>query len=319
MTQYIIRRLLYLFPVLLGISIVTFVLVRAVPGNLCEVSLGYAATPELCAEYNHANGLDRPIFDVKPPFGQYGSWLGDMLRGDLGTSIQYRDSVQRELGLRLPVTFELMLLSLAVMLILAIPTGIIAGIRPNTPLDFATRTASVFGLSIPVFLLATLLLKLPTVWFNWFPPTYVPFFSNPLTNLQLFALPAIAMGIPSAAVIMRLTRSSVLEVLRQDYVRTAWSKGLRERTIIMRHVLKNGLIPIVTVIGLQIGGLLGGTVIIESIFRLPGIGTYTYQSILTRDYLGVQDIVVLLAAAYVLINLAVDITYGWLDPRIRFG
>jgi peptide/nickel transport system permease protein len=319
-TQYILRRILYLFPVLVGVSLIAFVLMRVVPGDVAEAALGMNATPESLSQFREANGLNEPLFDWKPPFGQYGEWVGGLAKGDFGRSYYHRTPVRDELATRLPVTIQLMVMSIAVMIILAIPAGVIAGVRPNTPLDFVARTTAVFGLSIPGFWLATLFLHLPAIWFNWTPPLgHVSFFSDPVRNLQQFALPSLALGIPGAAGIMRLTRSSVLEVLRQDFVRTAWSKGLRERTIILRHVLKNGLIPIVTVIGLQMGALMGGALIIEYIFQLPGVGLFTYQSILTRDYLGVQAIVVLAAIVYVFINLAIDVVYVWLDPRIRYS
>jgi len=318
-TQYVIRRILYLFPVLIGVSLITFVLMRMIPGDVAQVALGTNANEESLSEFRTAYGLNEPLFDWKPPFGQYGQWVGGLLKGDFGKSYYYRTEVRDDLAQRLPVTLELMIMAMAVMIVLAIPAGIIAGVRPNTPLDLITRTTAVFGLSIPVFWLGTLFMMLPAIWFNWMAPTgHISFFHDPLGNLQQFILPSLALGIPGAAGIMRLTRSSVLEVLRQDYVRTAWSKGLRQRTIVWRHVLKNGLIPIVTVIGLQMGGLLGGAVIVERIFTLPGVGYFTFQSILSRDYLGVQAVVVLAAVVYVFINLAVDIAYVWLDPRIRY-
>ncbi len=319
MTQYIIRRLLYLFPVLIGVSLITFVLMRWVPGDVAQVALGVNANEESLAEFRHEYGLDEPLFDWRPPFGQYGEWVGGLLKGDFGKSYFHRTPVRDELANRLPVTLQLMIMTMIVMIVLAIPAGVIAGVRPNTPLDYVTRTSAVFGLSIPTFWLGTLFILLPAIWFNWTPPFgQVSFFDDPIKNLQQFTLPAFAMGIPAAAGVMRLTRSSVLEVLRQDYVRTAWSKGLTERTIIWRHVLKNGLIPVVTIIGLQIGTMMGGTVIIESIFALPGIGLFALESVLGRDYLGVQAIVMLMAVVFVLVNLAIDITYVWFDPRIRY-
>jgi peptide/nickel transport system permease protein len=319
-TQYIIRRLIYLVPVLVGVSLITFIIMRMVPGDVAQVALGTNATEESLADFRHVYGLDQPLFDWKPPFGQYGEWVGGLLKGDFGKSYFHRTPVRDELAHRLPVTIQLMVMTIIVMVVIAIPAGVISGIRPNTILDYATRTSAVFGLSIPVFWLGTLFILFPAIWFNWTPPFgRVSFFDDPVRNLQQFTLPALAMGIPAAAGVMRLTRSSVLEVLRQDYIRTAWSKGLRETTIVRRHVLKNGLIPVVTVIGLQIGGLLGGTVIIESIFALPGIGLFTYESILGRDYLGVQAIVILMAVVYSVVNLVIDVAYVWFDPRIRYG
>lgn len=305
---------------LVGVSLITFIIMRMVPGDVAQVALGTNATEESLADFRHVYGLDQPLFDWKPPFGQYGEWVGGLLKGDFGKSYFHRTPVRDELAHRLPVTIQLMVMTIIVMVVIAIPAGVISGIRPNTILDYATRTSAVFGLSIPVFWLGTLFILFPAIWFNWTPPFgRVSFFDDPVRNLQQFTLPALAMGIPAAAGVMRLTRSSVLEVLRQDYIRTAWSKGLRETTIVRRHVLKNGLIPVVTVIGLQIGGLLGGTVIIESIFALPGIGLFTYESILGRDYLGVQAIVILMAVVYSVVNLVIDVAYVWFDPRIRYG
>lgn len=320
MAQYIVRRILYLFPVLFVVSLLTFVLMRVVPGDVAQLVLGNSATPEEVEAFEEENGLNDPLVDWKPPFGQYGEWVGGLLHGDLGNSYYQNSPVRDELAHRLPVTIQLMVMATIVLVVLAIPAGVIAGVRPNTPLDFVTRTTAVFGLSIPGFWLGTLLILLPSIWFGWTPPPgRVALLDDPVKNMQQFFLPALALGIPPAAAVMRLTRSSVLEVLRADYVRTAWSKGLRERTVVWRHVLKNSLIPVVTIIGLQVGALLGGTVIIEKIFTLPGIGLFTFDSIFRRDYLGVQAIVMLMSVVYVFVNLAIDVTYVWFDPRIRYS
>jgi len=318
-TQYIIRRLILLFPVVIGVSLVTFILMRVVPGDVARVALGTTATDQSLAEFRHVHGLDRPLFDWRPPFGQYGDWLGGFFRGDFGKSYFYSAPVRDELANRLPVTLQLTVMSFFLTLVPAIPAGVIAALRPNRPLDLVTRTGAVIGLSLPTFWLATLFILLPAIWFNWTPPFgKVSFFSDPVRNLQQFTLPALAMSIPSMAGIVRLVRSSVLEVLRQDYVRTARAKGLRETVVISRHVLKNSLIPVVTVVGMALGGLLGGAVIIESIFALPGLGLFGLQSILNRDYLAVQSLVMLGAFLVVLMNLVVDISYVWFDPRIRY-
>jgi len=320
MTKYIIRRLLLLFPVLIGVSMLTFVMIRMVPGDVATIALGQNATPESLEQFRGAYGLDKPLFDWKPPFGQYGEWVGGFLKGDFGHSYFYSTPVRDEIAARLPVTLELMAFSMVIMLLLAVPAGVIAAVRPNTIVDYAVRLAAVLGLSIPGFWLATLFLFVPAVLFNWMAPTqHVSLFKDPFGNLQQFFLPSLSMAVSGAGGIARLARSSMLEVFRQDYVRTAWAKGLRESTVIWRHVLKNGLIPIVTIVGLQIGGLIGGAVIIENIFVLPGMGQFAFQSILTRDYLGVQAVVVLSATVFVLVNLAIDIGYVWLDPRIRYS
>ena len=319
MTKYIIRRLIYLVPVVFGVSLITFLLMRVVPGDVAVVALGTNATEESLTEFRHAYGLDEPLFDYRPPFGQYGGWMGGFLKGDFGKSYFSRSPVRDELARRLPVTLQLGIMSLFLTLVPAIPAGVIAAVRPNSLTDLVTRTAAVFGLSIPVFWLGTLFILLPAIWFNWTPPFgRVSFFDDPIKNLQQFTLPALAMSIPSMAGIVRLVRSSVLEVLRQDYVRTARSKGLGETMVIWRHVLKNGLIPVVTVVGMAVGGLMGGAVIIESIFALPGVGLFGLQAIMGRDYLAVQSLVMLGAFLVVIMNLVTDISYVWFDPRIRY-
>ncbi len=319
MRTYIIRRLIYLVPVVFGVSLITFLLMRVVPGDVAVVALGTNATEESLADFRHAYGLDEPLFDYRPPFGQYGDWVGGFFTGDFGKSYFSRTPVRDELAHRLPVTLQLAVMSLIMTLVPAIPAGVIAAVRPNSLIDLVTRTAAVLGLSIPVFWLGTLFILLPAIWFNWTPPFgRVSFFDDPVKNLQQFTLPALAMSIPSMAGIVRLVRSSVLEVLRQDYVRTARSKGLRETIVISRHVLKNGLIPVVTVVGMALGALLGGAVIIETIFALPGVGLFGLQAIMGRDYLAVQSLVMLGAFLVVIMNLVTDISYVWFDPRIRY-
>lgn len=293
---------------------------RVMPGDVAVVALGTNATEESLAEFRHAYGLDEPLFDWRPPFGQYGQWVGGFFKGDFGESFFSRSPIRDEIAHRLPVTMQLAIMSLFITLVPAIPIGVIAAVRPNSPIDLVTRTGAVLGLSIPSFWMGTLFILLPAIWFNWTPPFgRVSFLDDPVKNLQQFTLPALAMSISSMAGIVRLVRSSVLEVLRQDYVRTARAKGLRETIVIWRHVLKNGLIPVVTVIGMALGGLLGGAVIIESIFALPGVGLFGLQAIMSRDYLAVQSLVMLGAILVVLMNLVTDISYVWFDPRIRYN
>lgn len=320
MRQYIIRRLILLIPVVFAVSLITFILMRVMPGDVAVVALGTNATEESLAEFRHAYGLDEPLFDWRPPFGQYGQWVGGFFKGDFGESFFSRSPIRDEIAHRLPVTMQLAIMSLFITLVPAIPIGVIAAVRPNSPIDLVTRTGAVLGLSIPSFWMGTLFILLPAIWFNWTPPFgRVSFLDDPVKNLQQFTLPALAMSISSMAGIVRLVRSSVLEVLRQDYVRTARAKGLRETIVIWRHVLKNGLIPVVTVIGMALGGLLGGAVIIESIFALPGVGLFGLQAIMSRDYLAVQSLVMLGAILVVLMNLVTDISYVWFDPRIRYN
>ncbi len=333
MRQYIVKRLLLLIPTFFGVSIFIFVLMRAIPGDAALMLLTAGqddATSVYGEEYVRAIrkqwGLDKPIWH------QYLIWfLGSdlafdpdgaargVIRGDFGKSFFRDDSALGELVRRLPVSLELAILTLVVAMGIAIPIGLISAIRQDTPLDYGTRIFPIFFLSVPNFWVGTLLILFPAMLWRYLPPLeYVPPHVDPLTNLRQFIFPAVSLGAFSSAVIMRMTRSTMLEVLRQDYVRTAWAKGLRERVVIWRHALKNALIPVVTIAGLQFNTLLGGTVIIESLFGLPGVGSLTLFAVTNRDYPQLQANVVFFAVVYVLVNLAVDLLYGWLDPRIRY-
>jgi len=250
---------------------------------------------------------------------QYAEWVWGILRGDWGVSAFSRQPVLYEMLRRLPVSAELTLLSMLVSLSFAIPIGVIAAVRQDTPIDYVMRIMSVFGLSLPGFWVATMLLLFLAMQFQWVPPLrYVPFIDNPWMNIQSFVLPSFAIGISASASIMRMTRATLLEVMRQDYVRTAWAKGLTERAVIIRHALKNALIPVVTIMGNQVGFLLGGSVIMEQIFTLPGLGRLTLESIYQRDYPQLQGNILFVATVFVTVNLIVDISYAWLDPRIRY-
>ena len=318
MRDYIIRRLLLLFPIMLGVSFLTFATFRVIPGDAAVLTCGFGCTPEVVDAIREDVGLNDPWYQ------QYGDWLWGVVQGDLGQSITESElSVSSELEHRLPITGELLIMTMVLSILLGIPPGVISAIRPNTSVDWLSRVGSVLWLSIPNFWLGILVITFGLLWFDYTPPQfargYVPFMDDPWVNLQQFFFPALVLALVPAATIMRLTRSSLLEVLRNDYIRTAWSKGLRERTVVVRHALKNALIPVTTVIGLQVGALIGGSVIIESVFNLNGIGKYTLESILRRDLFVVQSLVLLFAFTYVLANLIVDIVYGWLDPRIRYA
>ena len=319
MRNYILRRLLVLIPIMLGVSFLTFAMFRLIPGDAAVLRCQLGCTPEVLEDLRHEMGLDRPWYV------QYGDWVWDIVRhGDLGSSLtESRLPVTTELDRRLPITMELMVMTVFMALLLGIPPGVISAIRPGTPLDWLARVGSVLWLSIPSFWLGILVIAFGVRWFGWTPPQfgrgYVPFMDDPWVNMQQFFFPALVLALAIAAAIMRLTRSSLLEVLRNDYIRTAWSKGLRERTVVMRHALKNALIPVLTIVGLQVGALIGGAVIIESVFNLNGVGKYVLEAILRRDFFVVQSLVLLFAAAYVMANLVVDVLYGWLDPRIRYG
>jgi len=318
MRDYIIRRLLLLVPIMLGVSFLTFAMFRIIPGDAAILRCGFGCTPEVVEELRHDLGLDRPWYV------QYGDWVWGVVQGDFGESITESGlSVTTDLGRRLPITGEILIMSVILSIVLGVPPGVLSAIRPGTPLDFIARVGSVLGLSIPNFWLGILIITFGLSWFGWTPPQfgrgYVPFFDDPWVNLQQFIFPSLVLALAIAAGIMRLTRSSMLEVLRNDYIRTAWSKGLRERTVVIRHALKNALIPVVTVVGLQVGTLIGGAVLVERVFALNGVGFWVVEAVIRRDIFVVMSLTLIFAIAYVVANLMVDIAYGWLDPRIRYA
>jgi len=331
MRSYIIRRLLLLIPIMLLVSFMTHATFRIIPGSAAHLICGIGCTDEVVEDLEAQFGLDESFFR------QYGEWLGvwpdddegnkfsGVLQGDFGESfLNSGQSVTDRLSRTLPVTAELMLLSLIFAVVLGIPPGVLSAIRPGSLADLIARLTSVAWLSVPNFYLAILVIAFGSNWFGWLPPNFgtgkaVGFFENPIQNLETFFFPSLVLSLGIAAVIMRLTRSSMLEVMRNDYVRTAWSKGLRERTVVWRHALKNAMIPVLTIIGVQVGLLIGGSVLIESVFALNGMGNYLLVSVIGRDLLVVQSLVLIFAFVFVVINLVVDISYAWLDPRIRYG
>ncbi|MFN8559557.1 MAG: ABC transporter permease [Dehalococcoidia bacterium] len=314
MRTYLIKRLLAAAGTLLGVSFLVFSLVRFIPGDPASVVLGEASgTEEQRQEIRRQLGVDKPFLT------QYALWLSKAVRGDLGASFTSGAPVTRELRIRLPVTAELALLAFAFAAMIGIPAGVIAATRPGTLSDYLARLAAIVGLSVPGFWIATLIVVLPAVSFGWSPPVqYKPLFEDPAANLQKFIPAAFAIGVALSASVMRMTRSSLLEVMRQDYIRTARAKGLRERFVVRRHGLRNALIPVVTIMGVQAGALLGGAVIIEQIFSMPGVGRLTFEAIGRRDYTQLQANVLFIGMVFVLINLLVDLTYAWLDPRISY-
>lgn len=318
MRDFIIRRLLLLPLIVIGVSFITFMIFRIIPGDAAVFFCGFNCTPETLTDIRHELELDKPFYE------QYGDWISGVAQGDLGTSFQTKVSVNTEMQRKYPVTLELLVLSLLLSLLLGIPAGILSAVRPGSIIDFVVRIVSVFWLSIPSFYLAILIITFGAAWFGWSPANFATgkaasLTGDPITNLKTFLPPALVLSVGIAAVIMRLTRSSMLEVMRNDYIRTAYSKGLRERAVVWRHALKNAMIPVVTIVGLQIGGLIGGSILVESVFALNGIGFYLVAGIVTRDLQVVQSLVLIFALAYVLINLLVDVSYAWLDPRIRYG
>ncbi len=313
MARYALTRLAALVPTLFGISIVTFLLIRLVPGDVVQVMLGTdAAYPEKVAELRRMFGLDRPIWE------QYLDWIGRVLIGDLGTSLRTGKTVVAEIGARLPVTLELALLAFGVAVLVAVPAGIVGAVRAYSLADYLATTATLLGVSVAPFWLGTMLVLVFALWLRVLPPIgYVPFFENPLENLRHMLLPAVSLSAAVMAIVMRMTRSSLLEVVRHDYVRTARAKGLADPSVIVHHALKNALIPVVTVAGIQFARLLGGAVVVEQVFALPGLGRLTVDSIAMRDYPVVQGAVLLVALFFVAVNFVVDMTYAAIDPRIE--
>ena len=302
MKNYAIRRVLQLIPVLLGISILIFAVMKMIPGDVISGILGVEATPELRAQLAAKYGLDRPYVI------QYLDWIGGVLRGDFGESIRTSAPILPEILTRFKVTAEL-----------TIPLGVLAAVKRNTLADRFVRVFALLGVSVPGFALSILLILVLSLAFNYFPPLgYVSFFEDPLRNLQIMILPAAILGVSISGSVMRMTRSSVLEVLRQDFIKTVRAKGASERVAIFKHALRNALIPIITLIGMQIGSLLGGAVIVEQIFSLPGLGQMTLTGINQRDYPVVQGCVLFIAFIYVLVNLVTDLLYAYIDPRISY-
>ena len=314
MGAYIFRRLLLGVLILFVLSVAVFLVLRIAPGDPAVIRCGLACTPEQIDAIRDRLGLN----DSYPV--QYVNWLQNVVTGDLGDAAFSGKPVSESLLERLPVTVELLAITLLITTVIGVSFGIISALYRNSPADFIVRISAVFGLAVPNFWVATLVLLIPLAIWGYAPPlgSAVGFFEDPLTNLRQFVPPAIVLGLASSAGIMRLTRSSLLEVLHTDYIRTARSKGLRESVVIGRHAIKNMLIPVVTVLGLQVAALLGGTVIIEQIFALPGVGLYFFQTLVTRDYVVVQSVTLYIGVVVVIMNLLVDISYAWLDPRIRY-
>ena len=317
MQRYIIRRLVLMIPTLFGLTFLVFVMVRLVPGDIVALISGDfgATSPEVRAKILADFGLDENI----PK--QYVLWLGDLLRFDLGHSLISGRTVTSELSRRLPVTMELGALALFFTVAVGIPVGIISAIRQNSFSDYAGRSFAVGMLAAPNFWIALILIALAGRYFRWgVPPVaYIGITENPVSNLKFMLVPAIILGASAAGGIMRFTRTAMLEVLRQDYIRTAWSKGLQERVVIVRHALKNALIPVITVIGLSLPGLVGGSIIIEAVYSIPGMGRYYLSSIQSLDFPVVQAVNLVSALVVLFGNLLVDISYSWLNPRIRYS
>ena len=317
MSRYFAVRLLAAVPTLIGVSLLTFLFIRLIPGDAIAARLGTstALTPEQLASLRAYFGLDQPL-----PV-QYWTWLTSLLHGEAGYSIRTGRPVFVEIAERLPATLELAAAATLIAVLIGIPLGLLSAMRPRTRLDLAARVGGLVGLSLPSFWLGTLIIVLFSLYLRWLPNTggYVDFAGDPLGNLRLLLFPAITLGVALAAATMRMTRSAMLDVLGADYVRTARAKGLRPSLIVRRHVLKNGLIVVVTLLGIQVGQLLGGAVVVEEIFSIPGVGRMLLTAIVQRDYALVQGGVLAIAILFVLVNIVVDLLYGYLDPRIRLA
>jgi peptide/nickel transport system permease protein len=317
--QYIVRRALLNILVIFIVITMVFLALRVTPGDFALRQAGAQITGHSAQEatdiVRHDLGLDKPILK------QYWDFVSGLFRGDLGDSFVSKQSVMLELKDRLPPSIELGLLQIAVAIIVAVPIGIVSAVRQDTWLDYVLRLFAIFWLAVPSFFVGILLLYSLARWAHWSPPmtNYKGFFEDPLLNMQAMFLPALAGGLAIGAIIMRFLRAQLLEVLRQDYIRTAWSKGLRERVVILRHALKNALIPVLTVISLLLAMVASGNVVLETLFQLPGIGFYVVNAIQQYDYPVVQGVVLVVAAGLVFVNLLVDMAYAWLDPRIRYG
>ncbi|HXH82919.1 MAG TPA: ABC transporter permease [Candidatus Tectomicrobia bacterium] len=316
MRVYVAKRLVIAVVTLLGMSVVIFVLMRLAPGNITDIifeSAGYvdeADRKRLEAEL----GIDRPV-----PV-QYVRWLGDLLQGDLGKSYRYDLPAWEVIRPRIPVTVELAVLAMGFAILFGVPTGVVSAIRRGRPIDYVLRVLSLAGLSMPSFWLGMVVILLLVRSLGWIPSmTYVSPFEDLRANLFQFLLPALAVGYRSSALIMRITRSAMLEVLREDYIRTAWAKGQREAFVVWRHALKNASLPVVTLIGIEFAFLIGGLIVTETVFNLPGVARYLVDAIQFRDYPIVQNLAMLIAVVVVVANLTVDLVYTWLDPRITYG
>jgi peptide/nickel transport system permease protein len=316
MGKFLLRRLLLLIPTLIGMSLLIFLMVRLMPGDVVDALVGM--DPQVTDEEKEAMranfGLDKPI-----PI-QYVNWLRDIAQGNLGTSYRTYEPITGQLLRSIPITLEIAVLAIVFSVVIAIPLGVLSAVRQNSVGDFLANLTGLAGLSVPSFWLATLFLLITSLWFHWVPPViYISPLDDLWGNLKQMFLPALALSVHLMAIEMRMARTAMLEVLREDYVRTAWAKGLNERTVLYRHALKNALIPVVTVVGMQFGSLMGGSVIIEQIFGFPGVGWSLLQGVYNRDYPVVQVTSLFLAVVFVVMNLVVDVTYAFLDPRIKYG
>jgi peptide/nickel transport system permease protein len=316
MWQYITRRLLLAIPTIILATLIVFITIRLIPGSiltLMEQQYSYIQNINMDV-IKHNLGLDVPVYV------QYFRWVGNIiLHGDFGKSMWTTTSVISEISAAWPVTLELGILAIIISQLIALPIGIFSALRQDTWGDYLARSFAILFIAIPGFWIATLVMVFPSIWWGWTPSiVYIPFVKDPIGSLGMFILPAVVLGLNGSGSTMRMTRTMMLEVMRQDYIRTAWAKGLRERVVVTRHTLKNALIPVVTIIGMQLPSVIGGAVIIETIFGLPGMGRLIVTSTTQRDYTMVSGVMLFFAVGLVLINIIVDLTYGILDPRVHY-
>jgi peptide/nickel transport system permease protein len=314
MRRYIMQRMILLVPTVIGVSILVSALVRLIPGGAEVFFCQEGCTDEQRAQIRKQLGTDKS-FPV-----QYWNWISGAVRGDLGESYQTKRDVAADIGTRLPVTFQLGLMAMIVGLLIALPIGVLSAIRQDSIVDYFARSSAIALISVPGFAIGTVFIAYMGKYFQWAPPlTWSSFADSPSANLTITIYPALILGAALSGTVMRLTRAQMLEVMRQDYIRTAWSKGLRERVVVTRHAIRNAFIPVVTLVGLQVPVLVGGSVILEQIFNVPGIGRYLLTAITQRDFPIVQGVVLVISAVIVLTNFLVDLSYSMLDPRVRYS
>ena len=317
MRNYIIKRLLLILPTLFLFTLMVFVIIRFLPAGVIDLMAQQQSqfgVPADRAQIAHSLGLDVPIYT------QYGRWLWNLItHGDLGNSLWRNTTVMAEILTRWPVTIELGIMGIIISQIIALPIGIYSALRQDSWGDYIARTFAIVCISVPGFWLATLIIVFPSIWWGYMPPViYTPFIKDPIRNLQMFIIPAVVLGVGGAGGTMRMTRTMMLEVLRQDYIRTAWAKGLGERVIVLRHALRNALIPVVTMAGGSLLMLISGEVMLEQIFCLPGLGRLAIEAVTQRDYTLIIGIMLFFGVGLLLLNLAIDLTYGFLDPRVHY-
>ncbi len=320
MRAYIIRRLILVIPTLFVVSLIVFFTIRLIPGDVIDIMLGEQASFSYKDDEEMRKVLEKRLGLDVPAHIQFVRWIsGIILRGDLGLSLWKETPVTKDILQKLPVSIELGIIGVLTALLISFPIGVYSAVRQNTVGDYLGRSFAIGCIAIPNFWLGIMVVVFPSIWLDWSPPLrYIHFTEDPIGNLSQFALPGIILGMSLCGVNMRMIRTMMLEVLRQDYIRTAWSKGLTERVVILRHTVKNALIPVITLLGVNLPVLVGGTVILEQIFSLPGMGRLLVNGAMIRDYNVISGVVLVIALAVVFINLGIDLLYGFLDPRIRY-